>query len=114
MLRLSILLAISLWLNLPVQANDLYLGAATADISPKLPVALMGQFHMRIAETADTPLYAAVMAIESREGQTGLDTAVFVSCDLVYISAQLRQELRDEVAIRIPGFSVNKIVVSKC
>jgi hypothetical protein len=106
------LLAICLWLHLPVQANDLYLGAATADISPQLPVALMGQFHMRIAETADTPLYAAVMAIESRQGQTGLDTAVFVSCDLVYISAQLRQELRDEVARRIPGFSVNKIVLS--
>lgn len=112
MLRSSIFLAVSLWLNLSVQANDLYLGAATADISPNLPVALMGQFHMRIAETADTPLYAAVMAIESREGQSGLDTAVFVSCDLVYISAQLRKELRDEVARRIPGFSVNKIVVS--
>jgi len=112
MVRLSILLVLSMWLNLPGQANDLYLGAATADISPKLPVALMGQFHMRIAETADTPLYAAIVAIESREGQTGMDTAVFVSCDLVYISARLRQELRDEVAKRLPGFNVNKIIVS--
>jgi hypothetical protein len=100
------------WLNGPLQANDLYLGAATADISPELPVALMGQFHMRIAETADTPLYAGIVAIESRDGEAGLDTAVFVSCDLVYISARLRQELRDEVAKRIPGFNVNKIIVS--
>ncbi|MDO6439230.1 hypothetical protein Q4534_17540 [Cyclobacterium sp. 1_MG-2023] len=112
MVRLCVLLAMTFWLNVRLQANDLYLGAASADISPKLPVALMGQFHMRIAETADTPLYAGIVAIESRDGQTGLDTAVFVSCDLVYISARLRQELRDEVAKRIPGFNVNKIIVS--
>ena len=112
MVRLCVLLAMAFWLNGPLQANDLYLGAATADISPELPVALMGQFHMRIAETADTPLYAGIVAIESRDGQAGLDTAVFVSCDLVYISARLRQELRDEVAKRIPGFNVNKIIVS--
>lgn len=112
MVRLCVLLAMAFWLNGPLQANDLYLGAATADISPELPVALMGQFHMRIAETADTPLYAGIVAIESRDGEAGLDTAVFVSCDLVYISARLRQELRDEVAKRIPGFNVNKIIVS--
>lgn len=70
------LLVMAFWLNGPLQANDLYLGAATADISPELPVALMGQFHMRIAETADTPLYAGIVAIESRDGQAGLDTAV--------------------------------------
>lgn len=95
-----------------VRASEIYLGASTADISPKLPVALMGQFHMRIAEKADTPLYAGVLVIESRIGNASLDTAVFVSCDLVYISAQLRDELRAEVLRRIPGFSTNKIIVS--
>ena len=107
-----LLIGLAICLYTPLQANELYLGAATADISPELPVALMGQFHMRIAETADTPLYAGIVAMESRNGQTGLDTAVFVSCDLVYISARLRQELREEVAHRIPGFNVNKIIVS--
>ena len=72
----------------------------------------MGQFHLRVAEAADTPLYAAVLAIESRDGNTPLDTAVFVSCDLVYISNQLRDELREEVERRIPGFNVSKIILS--
>lgn len=112
MLRLCMLMVVSFCMTAPLQANDLYLGAATADISPELPVALMGQFHMRIAETADTPLSAAIVAIESRKGQTPLDTAIFVSCDLVYISAQLRKELRAEVSNRIPRFNVNKIVLS--
>ncbi|MEX2512659.1 MAG: hypothetical protein WD398_07130 [Cyclobacteriaceae bacterium] len=112
MIRICILFALAFSVKLPAQASDLYLGAATADISPELPVALMGQFHMRIAERADTPLYAAVVAIESRNGNKGLDTAVFVSCDLVYISAQLRRELREEVGRRIPGFNVSKIILS--
>ena len=111
-IRIIIVFALAFLGKSGVQASDLYLGAATADISPELPVALMGQFHMRIAERADTPLYAAIVAIESRNGDKGLDTAVFVSCDLVYISAQLRRELRQEVGRRLPGFNVNKIILS--
>lgn len=93
-------------------ASEIYVGASTADISPMLPVALMGQFHLRIAEKADTPLYASVLVIESKNRNQSLDTAVFVSCDLVYISAQLRDELRQEVLKKLPGFSVDKIIVS--
>lgn len=94
------------------KASEIHVGATTADISPKLPVALMGQFYLRIAEKADTPLYASIVAIESKEGNTPLDTAVFVSCDLVYIPTQLREELREEVRKRLPGFNVNKIILS--
>ena len=94
------------------KASDIHLGASTADISPPLPVALMGQFYLRIAEKADTPLYASVVVVESKEGDMPLDTAVFVSCDLVYISAQLRDALRQEVRKRLPGFNVKKIIVS--
>lgn len=94
------------------QVSSIYVGASTADISPKLPVALMGQFHLRVAEKADTPLYAGILAIESKQGDAPLDTVVFVSCDLVYISDQLREELRAEVTKRIPGFNPNKIILS--
>lgn len=72
----------------------------------------MGQFHLRVAEKADTPLYAGILAIESKQGDAPLDTAVFVSCDLVYISDQLRDELRAEVKKRIPGFNSSKIILS--
>ncbi|MCO5237168.1 MAG: hypothetical protein M9933_12955 [Chitinophagaceae bacterium] len=113
------LLLLSLWLLLlnclgisSGKTQQMYVGAATADISPVLPVALMGQFYLRVAEKADTPLFAEVLAIESKNGNTPSDTAVFVSCDLVYISARLRDELREEVAKRIPNFSTRKIILS--
>ena len=99
-------------LSIPVNAYEIRIGASTADISPKLPVALMGQFNLRIARTADTPLYASILAIEAREGNRTVDATIFVSCDLVYISAQLRDELRAEVQKRLPGFDVDKIIVS--
>jgi len=98
--------------SVTAQDADIYVGASTADISPELPVALMGQFHLRVAEKADTPLYASILAIESTQGDVPLDTVVFVSCDLVYISDQLRDELRAEVMKRIPGFNSNKIILS--
>lgn len=94
------------------QASEVHIGAASADISPKLPVALMGQFNLRVAETADTPLYAGIVVVESREGNKSLDTAVFVSADLVYISESLRTELRAEVKKLMPGFNVSKIIIN--
>jgi hypothetical protein len=94
------------------KASELYIGSSTADISPKLPVALMGQFNLRMAESAETPLYAGIVAIESKQGNTPLDTAVFVSCDLVLITTQLSDELREQVKKLMPGFNVNKIIIS--
>lgn len=93
-------------------ANEIFIGKAEADISPQLPVALMGQFNLRVADAADTPLYAGVLAIEGRSGNKSIDTAIFVSCDLVYISEKLRQELRAAVKKLLPGFNVSKIILS--
>lgn len=94
------------------KVSEVFIGAASADISPTLPVALMGQFNLRVAHTADNPLYAGVVAIEAKNGNKAVDTAVFVSCDLVYISEKLRKELRTEVKRQMPGFNVMKIILS--
>lgn len=95
-----------------VQATELYVGKATADITPKLPVALMGQFELRIASTAETPLLANVIALESREGKQSLGTTIMVSCDLVFIPADYLQKVRTEVSKQLPGFDVNTIVLN--
>ena len=50
-----------------LHATELEIGTATANITPKLPVALFGQFYLRIADTVETPLTANVIALESRE-----------------------------------------------
>ena len=108
----TILLLFSLLCSMNSMASEIYIGKSEADISPKLPVALMGQFHLRIAHTAATPITANVVAIESREGAKSLDAAIFVSCDLVYIPTPLLALIRQEVARQMPGFDVNKIILN--
>lgn len=95
-----------------LHASDLRIGTATADITPSLPVALSGQFELRIAHTAATPLTANVVALESSEGDRSLDTAILVSCDLVGIPNDLLVLVRDEVHQRLPQLDVNKIFLN--
>lgn len=95
-----------------IHASELHIGTATADITPPLPVALMGQFHLRIARQAETPISASVLVLENREGNQVLETSIMVSCDLVYISAGIRNGVREKVKKRLPALDVSKIVLS--
>ena len=109
---LMLVIALSLCCSLNSSASEIYVGKAKADISPTLPVALMGQFNLRIAQTAATPLSANVVALESREGTKSLDAAIFVSCDLVYIPTPLLSMIRMEVSKQLPSFDSNKIILN--
>ncbi len=93
-------------------ASELHIGTATADITPKLPVALMGQFNLRIADTVETPLTANVIALESREGNRSLEVAILVSCDVVEIPEDLLLMVRDEVHKTIPEIDAKKIFLN--
>ncbi len=106
------LVALNLFPVAKVNAKDFLVGSATADITPALPVSLVGQMYSRTARTAATPLYAGVVAMESREGNISLDQAIFVSCDMVAMPVILIEMVRKEVARQLPGFDVKKIILS--
>lgn len=93
-------------------AAELFIGTATADITPSLPVALTGQFHLRIAKTIETPLTANVIALESKDGEHPPDVAIMVSCDVLDIPTDVLMMLRDEVKKQIPGLDVMKIFLN--
>src|SRR5271157_1191274 len=95
-----------------LHSAELRIGTATADITPALPAALGGQFNLRIAHTAATPLTANVVALESSEGGRTLDTAILVSCDLVAIPNDLVAEVRGDEHRRLPELDVNKIFLN--
>ncbi|HID21425.1 MAG TPA: hypothetical protein EYP14_03385, partial [Planctomycetaceae bacterium] len=92
--------------------GELLVGAATADITPKLPVALDGQFYLRIAKTIETPLEANVIAIESRRDGQPPDLAVMVSCDLVYITKEVLDKVREKVRREVPDLITSKIFLN--
>src|SRR3954471_7695512 len=90
-------------------AAELHVGGATVGITPARPVALAGQMHTRIARETESPVTATALALESRDGDTALDQAVLVSCDLVAIEAPVLDRVRLRVKDRVPGLDPRKL-----
>lgn len=95
-----------------IRAGEIYIGTQSVDILPKLPIAITGQFHLRIAEKAETPLMANVLVIESREGRKTQDMTIMVSCDVLYIPTDLIAQIRKEVKQQTSEIDVSKIVLN--
>ena len=91
---------------------ELFVGTASTDITPSEPVAISGQFHLRLSGNAETPITANVLALESREGDKALDLAIMVSCDMISIPADLLELVRQEVTRRVPDLDTSKIFLS--
>jgi hypothetical protein len=97
---------------LPVDAAELRIGVATADITPTGPVALWGQFNLRISRSNETPLTANVVVLESHAGDKSLDAAIMVSCDVVAIPDEVLALVRTEVGKRLPELDTKKIFLN--
>ncbi len=82
-------------------------GWAGRDITPNRPVALRGQFNLRIATRVRDPLTLTALAIESAGEQ-----AIFVSVDLVAVDQAVLHRSRQILGDRLPGFDPRKLIVS--
>ena len=91
---------------------ELWIGAATADITPGRPVALDGQRRVRISRKPETAISATALALESRDGNKVLEQAIMVSCDLVAIREGILEQVREKVKPRLPDFDVAKLFLS--
>jgi hypothetical protein len=92
--------------------STLWIGTATADITPPPPVALTGFQTVRLTHKIQTPLTANVLALESRQGDRAIDQAILVSCDTCILTPGLQEAFRKHLADRLPGFDPNKIVLA--
>jgi len=93
-------------------ADALLVGTAVADITPAKPVAVSGQFHLRIARKIDTPITANVIALESRRDNAPVDQAIMVSCDLLYIPTEVLGLVREAVHKRLPDLDIAKLFLN--
>lgn len=92
----------------PALAAELWIGTATADITPDRPVAIES---VSVATVTRDRLTANVLALESRDGERVLDQAILVSCDLCILPGVL-QGFREHLAARQPGFDLAKLVLA--
>ena len=88
---------------------ELLVGTASTSITPTEPVAVSGQFHLRIARSVESPVTASVVALESRQGGRSLDAAIMVSCDVVYVPPDLLELVRRQVHEHLPDLDTKKI-----
>jgi hypothetical protein len=111
--RTSIIVCLALILlaGAPVRA-ELLVGAASCDITPAEPVAVSGQFHLRVARTVESPVTANVLVLASRSEGKAPDLAIMVSCDLLYIPDAVLALVRAEVHRRLPELDTMKIFMN--
>ena len=96
----------------PARAAELWIGAATADITPDRPVPLTGGTSVRIGREILSRSTANVLALESRDGQQTLDQAILVACDLCVIRPGIQDGFREHLAGRLPGFDLDKLFLA--
>ncbi len=94
------------------QAAELWIGAATADITPDRPVPLTGGTAVRVSSGILSRCTANVLALESRQGKQVLDQVILISCDLCVIRPGIQDGFRKHVAGRLPGFDINKLFLA--
>ena len=109
MFRTAILAVVFLASSAFVQAGQLYVGTARADLTPTEPVALNGQFNLRISTKVETPLEADALVFETREAGRTKDLAVMVACDTVSVPDDVLAQVRAEIAKRLPDLDVTKV-----
>src|SRR5690606_21377008 len=115
-MKFSFILSCSLTISLAIfnnlAASQLLVGHTSTDITPQLPVAVTGQFNLRIAKEAETPLTANVLVIENRENSQSSEIAIMVSCDVLYVPMDLIREVRQKVKATLPDLDVEKIILN--
>ncbi len=93
-------------------AAELWIGAATADITPPLPAPLTGGKSVRIVREIGTPLTATALAIEAREGDRAVGQAILLSCDLCVIRKGIQEGFRRHIEARLPGFDMRNLFLA--
>lgn len=95
-----------------VKPDGLRIGWASADITPDQPVVLTGFSSARVSNGVLDPITATALVLESIAGDKSSDKVVLVSVDLIGISNDLTDRVREKVAQSLPEIDPNKVVLN--
>lgn len=95
-----------------ISPSSLTIGWASTDITPAHVVSIAGQFHMRLSEGVRDPLTATAMALESATAEGQSVRVVMISCDVVAISDELRDAVRERICKKVAELEPTDIVLN--
>ena len=87
--------------------KQLNIGWGRASIAPDRPVAITGQFYVRISQGVYQPVTANALVIEN-----GDDAVIFASADIVGIRNRLYDRVQEHVRKLAPDLPVEKIIMN--
>lgn len=87
--------------------KELLAGATSVDITPTLPVSLVGQYYRRLATRVYSKLRAQILAVEGASG-----SVIFVACDLLGVPDKVQEEIRWEIQKLAPEIPVEHVILS--
>lgn len=96
----------------PSRAGHLSIGWGSADLTPPQPVALCGQFELRLSKGVKNPLTATALALEARDESGVLSQAVLVSVDVVCIRRADLERVRALIKTRVPDLEAAKVILA--
>ncbi len=88
-------------------SGQLRIGWGHADITPDGPVLIAGQFPARVSEGVKDPITATALVL-----RRGAEHVVFVSCDLVAVSEELRQGILERLPAPPEGPQPERVIVN--
>ena len=92
-------------------SGELRIGWDNQDITPARPVELIGQYYQRISRRVRDPLSVTALAMEQRTS-AGTAAAVMVSGDLLFITRDLQQEVRECIGSQAPGLDPKMVLIN--
>ncbi|OGV62222.1 MAG: hypothetical protein A2283_20255 [Lentisphaerae bacterium RIFOXYA12_FULL_48_11] len=96
----------------PSVAGSLSIGCSSIDITPSRPVALAGNFSTRISKEPETPIIAAALALESKDGDKPVQQALIISCDLVAIRDGVQEKFRSKLQPLLPDMDMQNVILT--
>lgn len=89
--------------------QEILIGWSKRDVTPEKKVSLLGQFHLRISDKANDPLYTTALALESHNSN---DQAILVSLDTVLISEEVLAGCRAALSKGLPNFNPQNLIIN--
>ena len=88
--------------------STLQIGFGQAEITPHVPVAMIGLYSLRKTQVVHTPLIAVAVAM----AEQGSEPVYWVSCDLLYITEELIKAVCGILSEKLPEFRREQLLLS--
>ncbi len=94
------------------KSDGLYIGWASADITPSDPVIVAGGSSARVFDDVNDPITSTVLVIESVNKGESEDFVIMISVDLVASSEFLKKRIVDKVKKSHPKVGISKVIMN--